>query len=85
MSANLKKYKIIGEFAPIGTKVIDQETGQAISQVKSVIWMHEAGEAPRCFIELVGAEIEAEGELVDVSSMDSGLYRIWKRVTGKKE
>jgi len=83
MSTELTKYKIIGHFGPAGTKVINQDTGEEIKQVRSVIWMHEAGSAPRCFIELVGGVLEAEGQFADASTMDSGLYRIWQRVTGK--
>jgi hypothetical protein len=77
MPTNIKKYKIVGNFGPVGTKVIDQETGQEISQVKSVYWKHEVGEAPRCFIELVGVELESEAVLVDATDMDCGPWRKW--------
>jgi hypothetical protein len=77
MSFEPKRYKIIGNFGPAGTKVVDQQTGQELAQVKAVYWCHEAGSVPKCFLELVGVELESDAayEFVDATDMQSGFWR----------
>jgi len=65
----MRKLKIIGSFAVTGTKVIDQETGAEIPNVKKVTWTHEAGKTPVCIIELVGTSLAATGD--DITPLDS--------------
>jgi hypothetical protein len=68
----MKKLKVVGNYAKAGTQIIDTETGIPIPNVKRIVWIHEAGNLPRCCVELVGVTCESEADVIDVTSMESG-------------
>jgi hypothetical protein len=75
----MRKLKIIGNFGPVGTKIIDEETGEEIRNVRKVVWTHEVGKAPTCEIELVGVNCEAVGGLMDATPLENpDRFKRWK-------
>jgi len=78
----MRRLKIIGKFAATGTEIIDVDTGQKIPNVRKITWVHEAGQAPICMLEVVGVELATEGD--EITSMDDGAFRRFKERTGSR-
>ena len=58
------KIKIVSDGTPIGTKVIDEETGETINGVVSVGWNICVGTGfARAYIELLNIPVELVGEI----------------------
>lgn len=64
------RLKIVSDGTPVGTKVIDTETGEVLEGVVAIKWSvqshHEKGEVPyhdvRCWLEIEGTPVEVEAD-----------------------
>ena len=48
------KVKVISDGTASGTRVLDADTGEPITNVREVYFNHGAGEEPKLIVELVG-------------------------------
>jgi hypothetical protein len=57
------RVKIVSDgTSPIGTRVVNAETGEELERVVSVEWRHEAGYQPNAVITDISVEAELEAE-----------------------
>lgn len=62
------KVRLISDGTPIGTKLVDAETGEPLpimDHVRAIRWRVEVGDIAVCEVDLVRIEIDVLGEMAD--------------------
>jgi len=65
------KLKVISDGTSKGTKVVRADTGEMLLGVRSVSWMLGVGGRSVARLEIIGVEIEADIEMVEIHASDA--------------
>ena len=59
------RIQIISDGMPGGTKVVDQDSGEELEQIRSIKWWIEVDDIGRCLVEFVDVPVQVIGETDD--------------------